>query len=847
MTPALELKDIDKRYGQTLANDGASIAVASGTVHAIVGENGAGKSTLMKVAYGQERADSGSLRIKGRQVALERHEPRAAIAAGLGMVHQHFMLVPTLTVTENVMLGAEHRRGPFLDRQRGAREVAALAARFGFGVDPDARIEDLSVGEQQRVEILKVLWRGCDVLILDEPTAVLTPGEVRELFAMLRALASEGTTIVLITHKLDEVLAIAEHITVMRRGKVIDTFVAASASPTELARAMVGREVLLRVDKPPAKPNGAVLRVQDLFVRSGGSARVRGVSFELCRNEILGVAGVAGNGQSELVLALAGLAPVSGGRVLLEGIDITRASVAERIAAGVAHVPEDRHARGVILEATMGENLLLGQHRRFASRWGLDRAAMRAHAEQLVADYDIRPTALDTPVRALSGGNQQKLVMARALTQPGARILLCAQPTRGVDVGAIEALHQRLIAARDAGLAVLLVSAELAELEALADRVMVMYGGAVVATLDAAELAAEDARERIGAWMTGAGGRGMSALRRQVYTVAIALLVAMACGSILILIVGQSPARVYTLLLARTWGEAYGIGQVLFKATPLVFTGLAVAVAFRVGLFNIGAEGQMVVGAFAAAVVGAALPAQTPGVVALPLCLASALAAGALLGAIPGVLKAAFGAHEVINTIMLNFIAAAMVLWAGNTWFFASESTHTATVATGAQLPSLGLPGSAANWSVALAAVAAAGVWYFFARTRRGREWRAVGMAAEAAETAGISRARATVGAMAAAGAIAGLAGVGAVLGYKHYYEDGVARGAGFMGIAVALLGRNHPLGVVLAALLFGTLAHGGLAVAALVPKEIVDILEGVIILAVVATAAQVRRHWGPR
>jgi len=330
-------------------------------------------------------------------------------------------------------------------------------------------------------------------------------------------------------------------------------------------------------------------------------------------------------------------------------------------------------------------------------------------------------------------------------------------------------------------------------------------------------------------------------IRRELYGTAVALLIAMAAGSVLILAFGESPARVYGVLLSNTWGSVYGLGQVLFKATPLIFTGLAVALAFSAGLFNIGAEGQMVLGAFATGLVGAALPWGTPWVVALPLAIGAGIVAGAALGALPGLLKARFGAHEVINTIMLNFVAGALVLWAGRSFFFVSETTHTAAVVPGARLPGLGLSGSAANAGFLLALGAALVVWTFLARTRAGFEWRATGANPGAAETGGVRLGRVTVAAMAASGALAGAVGTSYVLGYKHYFEDGMGRGMGFMGIAVALLGRNHPLGVVAAALLFGTLSQGGLAINELVPKELVDVLQAVIILTVAATSAQLR------
>jgi len=506
--PALELSGVTKRYGPVVANRDVDLTVSSGSVHAIVGENGAGKSTLMKVAYGQVRADAGRLALRGEDVPLARHSPAGSIARGVGMVHQHFMLVGPLTVAENLVLGREPRRGPLVDLRGASERIAELAGRFGLSVDPSARVEDLSVGEQQRVEILKVLWQGCDVLILDEPTAVLTPAEVRELFGVLRALVAEGRTVVLITHKLDEVADIADRVTVLRRGEVVGELERAGEEPlsTEaIARAMVGRPVLLEVDKAPAEPGEVVLVVEDLVVAGrGGRPAVRGVSFELRSGEVLGIAGVEGNGQTELVEALAGLRPARG-RVRLAGADVTAAPVAARNDRGLAHVPEDRHARGLVLELSVGENLLLGRQRELSRGPLLDRAACAEHAARLIGEFDVRPPDPDAAVGGLSGGNQQKVVVARELTRPGNRLLLCAQPTRGVDIGAIEQIHERIVAARDAGVAVLLVSAELSEIRALADRVAVVYRGRIVETLEGAALADQAEVERLGGLMTGAG------------------------------------------------------------------------------------------------------------------------------------------------------------------------------------------------------------------------------------------------------------------------------------------------------------------------------------------------------
>ena len=517
-TPALELRNITKHYGDCYANRDASLRVRARTIHAVVGENGAGKSTLMKVAYGHVRANAGEIAIKGERIA--RHSVAESIARGVGMVHQHFMLVGSLTVAENVILGRELLRGPLLDLGRAAGELRALSRKFGLDVDPEQRVEELSVGQQQRVEIVKVLWRGCDVLILDEPTAVLTPGEVRDLFKVLRGLVADGMTVVLITHKLDEVLEVADHVTVMRRGAVVAELPRAELSADAIARAMVGRPVSLALEKAPPKaaPDGpAALELRELHVAGArGLAAVRGVSLTVRAGEILGIAGVEGNGQSELIDAIVGLRAAAGGSIWIGGRDVTDAPVYERYRAGLAHVPEDRHDRALILDYPIEDNLVLGLQRDFVRRPGLldllDRRRIRKRAEDLIRQFDVRPAEPRHAVSDMSGGNQQKVVVARELSRKAPSVLICAQPTRGVDIGAIEAIHRRMLEARDRGLAVLVLSAELSELKSLSDRLAVMYKGKLVATLEAEDLAAELALERVGALMVGAasgvGGPG---------------------------------------------------------------------------------------------------------------------------------------------------------------------------------------------------------------------------------------------------------------------------------------------------------------------------------------------------
>jgi ABC-type uncharacterized transport system ATPase subunit len=498
---AIRLTAIDKHFGAVHANRGATLEVRDGEIHALVGENGAGKSTLMKILSGMTPTDTGTIEVSGRDVTG--WTTADAIDAGVGMVHQHFMLVPTLTVAENVVLGREPVTAGRFDRARAEREVEKLCEQSGLEVPADRLVADLSVGEAQRVEILKLLYRGARVLLLDEPTAVLSPPEVGELWKVLRRLRDGGATIVLITHKLDEVMAVSENVTVMRAGETVERMVTRETSPEKIAKAMVGRDVDLavRAGRIVASPTGAAaLEVRRLVVRGARIEKaVHDVSFRVAPGEILGIAGVEGNGQTELLEAIAGIRDVTSGEIILGATDITDRSVHERGEAGLSHIPEDRHRRGLILDYSIADNLIFGQQHHYTTNGILDRDAILDHARQRIIEYDIRPTDPSLPARALSGGNQQKIVIARELSRPFT-VLLAAQPTRGVDVGAIEFIHAELRKARDAGKAVLLVSAELKEVLTLSDRIGVMYGGRLVAMFARSEAS----EEVIGPFMTGA-------------------------------------------------------------------------------------------------------------------------------------------------------------------------------------------------------------------------------------------------------------------------------------------------------------------------------------------------------
>jgi general nucleoside transport system ATP-binding protein len=504
--PALELRGITKRFGPVVANDEIDFDLRPGEVHALLGENGAGKSTLMSILYGLYSPDEGEIRVNGEQVEVT--SPSRAIGLGIGMVHQHFMLVPVMTVTENIVLGEEPRKGALLDVREGARRVKELSDRYGLAVDPDAVIEQVSVGMQQRVEILKTLYREARILILDEPTAVLTAQETKELFEVLKALKQDGVSIVFISHKLNEVLEISDRVTVLRRGERIDTVPTEGATEESLARLMVGRDVLLRVDKETAKPGEPVLEVEDLYVRDQrGLEAVKGVSLTVREGEVVAIAGVDGNGQVELVQAIAGVLAPESGQVSIGGQRVSGRGVRATTDAGVAHIPEDRQLCGLVLDFTLAENLALREYRSppISNHGLLSVGQMKDRARSLLKEYDVRGGEPDTLASSLSGGNQQKVAVAREIAS-NPKLLIAHQPTRGLDVGAIEFVHRRLLEERKSGRGILLVSLEFEEVRGLADRILVIYEGKIVG-----EFPPDVSEEELGVAMTGGRGGGRAA------------------------------------------------------------------------------------------------------------------------------------------------------------------------------------------------------------------------------------------------------------------------------------------------------------------------------------------------
>ena len=717
----LELLHITKRFGTKVANSDISLMVRPGVVHAIVGENGAGKTTLMNMISGNLQPSEGEIVFDGKKVVLS--DPTKADALGIGMVHQHFKLVPSLSVAANIFLGKEKSNSlGKLDQRAMEKRVDELSSSLGLAIDPRDKVQNLSVGERQRVEIIKALSHDTRLLILDEPTAVLTPSETDEMFVIIRKLAATGCAVLFISHKLGEVLAIADVVTVIRDGRVVDTQPAQGLTQTDIASMMVGREVLLRVTHTPAQPHDVVLDVRNLYaVDQRGAVAVSDLSLTVQRGEIVGIAGVEGNGQSELAAAIAGMYAPPRGTIELDGINVTKATVDYRREHGLAYIPEDRLDEGSGPSLSIAENIAATHLTSPIARWGwLSLTEMRKYARALIRKFDVRGAVPETPIGSLSGGNMQKVIIAREFeSQP--ILLMISQPTRGVDVGAMEFVHRSILQARDDGAGVLLFSADLNEVMSLSDRLLVMYRGNVVAEFtqetmseiavglamagieptaeSLAEAREEKARitkelnapaakledpgkgdetvvtsEALSSGMPGVTNATISHPRevdepkpnffsdfaasafRGAFQPVVAVLVALALGAIIILLIGDNPLNAYLQLFGSGWTTSFGIGTIIAMFIPLSIMSAGTIIAFRAGFFSIAGEGSLYFGAFFGAWVGFTFHGM-PGIVGMALILGMGTLAGALWSLIPGILYAFWRVDIVVTTLLLSTVA----------------------------------------------------------------------------------------------------------------------------------------------------------------------------------------------
>jgi ABC-type uncharacterized transport system ATPase subunit/ABC-type uncharacterized transport system permease subunit len=888
--PVVRMTGISKRFHTVAANDHVDFDLRAGEVHALLGENGAGKTTLMNILYGLYHPDSGEIRVADRPVTLR--SPADAIALGIGMVHQSFRLIPNLTVAESVVLGLPSD-GPLLAMGAATDRITALAAKYKLDVNPRAPIWQLSAGQQQQVEILKALYRNANILILDEPTSVLTPFETQGLFACMEQMANEGHSVVFISHKLGEVLCASQRISVMRDGKLITTVPANQVDRAELARMMVGRSVEFRLEKPALEAGELVLEADGLTAENDlGLPAVINLSLGVRRFEVLGIAGVAGNGQREMVEALTGLRRAMGGAVRVKGEPVTNLAPKEVSRRGVAFIPEEARHVAVLSEFSIEDNMALKVHADPPySRWGfLNRSAIGAYADGLMKAYDVRAPDRLLTAGKLSGGNLQKMVLASELGRDP-ELIIAMDPTAGLDVGATEDIRKKLLEERERGVAILLVSSDLEEVMALSDRIAVMFRGRIsgVVTPDAATsetmgllmagmpvaegsgvspsastaagtrtapaLAAAAAapprptaprlNARLNTWLDSkklqrylTDSSGWTSILSMVGAIALALILV----GVLIAIMGVSPLKAYSAMWRGAFGTRNGLGEVLVRTTPLLLAGLAVTVAFRCGIWNIGAEGQLYFGALGATLAGVFLPPM-PALLHVLLVLLAGFAFGAFYGAIPGAARAYRGANEIVSTIMLNYIAIYIVsflvtgpLRDANQLLPQPQSFPVLETARLARI----LPGTRAHSGIFIALIAAVVVYVLLWKSVPGFRIRIVGQNPTAANFGGINVKRYIVLAMAISGGLAGLAGMVEVTGVRGYLIPDLSASYGYTAIAVALLGGLHPAGVTLAAFFFGALIVGadGLQRSVGVPTATVLIIQGLVLVFVIGRRA---------
>jgi ABC-type uncharacterized transport system ATPase subunit/ABC-type uncharacterized transport system permease subunit len=883
--PLVRMVGIVKRFPGVLANDGIDFELRAGEVHALLGENGAGKTTLMNILYGLYHPDDGEIHVGDKRVCFQ--SPADAIAHGIGMVHQTFRLIPTLTVVENVILGLPSK-GVFLESKTAAAHVTELSERYKLDVDPHALVWQLSAGQQQRIEILKALYRQAQVLILDEPTSVLTPYETEGLFACVETMAQEGHGVVFISHKLNEVLRVSDRISVLRDGKLVGTVGAEGTSQSTLACLMVGREVLFNLKRVDQEPGETLLLVEDLCANNdAGLPVLQHISFAVRGGEILGIAGVTGNGQSELAEVLNGLRLATGGRIQLKGETLSNLSPHQLIQRGMAFIPEKVREMAMLPSFSIESNSVLKVHDQppFRRGWFINQPAISAWAESLMESYDVRAPDRRLSVGKLSGGNLHKLSLASELGR-NPEFITAVNPTSGLDVGATEYIRNRLLDERQRGKSVLLISSDLEEIMMLSDRIAVMYRGSIVGVVEPEHATAEtmgllmaglrptdsshliDAvpstnrkiasppvqQSRKNAALVAAQSAKNSGFKlnsrnilhlltdpsgwTSLFTAGIAISVALLLVGGLILSMHVDPVRAYEALWRSAFGTRSGIGETLVRATPLLFIGLAVLVAYRSGIWNIGAEGQLYAGALGATLAGT-ISHSLPAVVHLPLVIIAGFLFGAAYGALPGLMRAYRGTNEIISTIMLNYIAVYVVGYLVTGPMRDSNlllpQPQSFPIAEAAHLPKI-LTGTRAHAGILLAVLAAALVYILMWKTVIGYRLRAVGENPVAAKFGGINVPLNLVLAMAISGGLAGLAGVGEVAGVRGYLINNLSPGYGYTGIAVALFGGLNPAAVVLAAFFFASLIVGadGLQRSVGVPTATVLVIQGLVLVFVI-------------
>ena len=892
----VHMAGIYKRFQNVVANDGVDFDLRAGEVHALLGENGAGKTTLMNVLYGLYHPDAGQITVRGQLVTFR--SPTDAIACGIGMVHQAFRLIPNLTVAENVVLGLPSDK-PFLDIAATSKTIADLAKRYKLDVDPLTPVWQLSAGKQQQVEILKALYRQVQILILDEPTSVLTPFETEGLFACVEQMAAEGYSVVFISHKLGEVMCASHRISVMRDGRLLTTVDRDTVTQNDLARMMVGREVVFRLDKSALAPGEVLLEVNGLGAKSDtGLQAVHDLSLSVCRNEVLGIAGVAGNGQNELVEALNGLRPTTAGEVRLAGRPITHLDPGKISQRGVAFIPGKARQVAVLSSFSIEDNTALKVLNTSPYRRGpfLSRRAIGARADSLLEAYDVRPPDRHLTAGKLSGGNLQKMVVASELVRDP-QLIVAVDPTAGLDVGATEDIHQRLLGERGRGKAILLISSDLDEIMALSDRIAVMYRGRITGVVAPENATAETmgllmaglpVEEGSGVWhsasVTGGGtakppspaptqetpvvapatAHGGLTLHRwpdprrrlrqltdrsgwvNLLSILGAVALALLLVGGLIALMKVSPLKAYEAMWRGAFGTRNGVAETMLRATPLLLAGLGVLIAFRCGLWNIGAEGQLYAGALGATLAGVYLPPLPP-IIHLFLVMLGGFIFGALYGALPGLMRAYRGANEIVTTIMLNYLAIFGISFLVNGPLRDSNQLlpqpQSFAVAVTARLPKI-LAGTRANAGIFIALAAAAVVYVLLWKTVPGFRIRIVGQNPTAARFGGVNVKRYIVLAMALSGGLAGLAGMTEVAGVRGYLIPNLSLNYGYTAIAVALLGGLHPAGVIVSAFFFASLGVGadGLQRSVGVPTATVLIIQGLVLVFVLGRRVLVGR-----